>query len=92
MVQIHLISSIAEVSSSWPNVEVWHRLQGAPLRPTITGSTDGDRSDTERVAGCPPPVLLDGWPISLFRYFQVAINKPTKYQKKGKCYMRPSIE
>ena len=41
--------------NSSPNVEVWHRLPGAPLRNRVKGYNYDDHLDSERVAGCPPP-------------------------------------
>ena len=37
------------------NVEVWHRLPGAPLRNGVKGCSQEGHFDSERVAGCPPP-------------------------------------
>ncbi len=38
-----------------PNVEVWHRLPGAPLRNRFQGCSKEGHFDSGRVAGCPPP-------------------------------------
>jgi hypothetical protein len=37
------------------NVEVWHRLAGAPLRNRVKGCSQEGHFDSGRVAGCPPP-------------------------------------
>jgi len=37
------------------NVEVWHRLPGAPLSNRVKGCNHEGHFDLGRVAGCPPP-------------------------------------
>ena len=37
------------------NVEVWHRLPGAPLRNRVEGCSQEGHFDSGRVSGCPPP-------------------------------------
>ena len=49
-----LIETIAMRFICLPNVEVWHRLPGAPLRNGVKGCSQEGHFDSERVAGCPP--------------------------------------
>jgi hypothetical protein len=43
------------VLNSSTNVEVWHRLPGAPLRNGVKCCNHEGHFDSGRVAGCPPP-------------------------------------
>ena len=43
-----------ERGSGSANVEVWHRLQGAPLRNRVKVCSKEGHFDSARVAGCPP--------------------------------------
>ncbi len=57
-----------------PNVEVWHRLQAAPLRLWVKCCSYLNHSNSERVGGCPGPLCSA---IIFFDWSHIPLPKPS---------------